>query len=1854
LIGEYRDGNLTAVRSARATVEATRHGAPCNRAKLTAGLARVFSGPAGGSEEPASRGDNAMRRRDLFRAILVLTVVIVAASCGGHVEERDSLSRTTQALAATSAPVPGALPKPHSQVCPNVGPGHARCHAQVVTSPKGAVVPSFTPIGYGPVDLLGAYNVPSGGGTGQVIGIVDAFDNPNAEDDLAAYRQQYGLPPCTSASGCFTKVNEQGQTAPLPPEDFGWAVEIALDIEMASAICPSCKILLVEANEATFDDLGTSVDTAVSLGATVVSNSYGGSEDSSLLAEEIHYNHPGVLITASTGDFGTGVEYPAASQFTAAVGGTSLFPGNCAGGGGGDGGFGARDSGFGGGGDGGLTGLIDQSGRSWCETAWSGAGSGCSMVFAKPSWQNDPSCTMRSEADLSAVADPSTGVAVFSTVEGGWIEVGGTSVASPVVATILAVTGRSTQNASFVWGNPEDFYDITSGSNGFCSIFYECNAGPGYDGPTGWGTPAGALIGSPIRLDNSAEACAGQGSASATVTVLGGPSGFDGDVTLSLTGVSPTPPAGGEITATFSPNPVPAPPASGSTSTMQILTTPTTPSGTYTLTVQGSSPGVTQSATMTLVVHDHAPGPVALQSPASGADGVALTPTFTWAASTEADSYALAVFSSSDCSGAPLRSYSTASTSLTVPASDALPLFTSLSWQVTASNGCAPPATSACSAFRTLSCAPTQELVTNGGFEQGFSGWSIDATTPPPIVSTSNPHSGANAAALGELTFVFPEPSGDSAVSQVITIPAGTSPTLSFWEWPFFFGSFEDTQYVIVTPISPSGSPVTLMSEENGAETYTQREFPLDQFAGQTVRITFGVHENSQFGGEGVGMNVDDVSASFTRCGPPDFALQVTPVTTGEVCAGNSVSYTVAVSSLNGPNFTSPVTLTASGLPPNTTAAFASNPVAPGQSTTLTLTTTRPIIGQVYPFSVSGTAVNPPPAGARTVAATVIIDANAPQAPQVISPINGAINVPLRPTLSWTAPFVPDVRPAARTVAPSFFGASQYHLQIATDSAFTKLVIDTTLTDTTFTPSADLTIATQYFWRVSATNLCGSSPWSTIASFIVGACSEGWSSVSPVPAPNGGLEVGSAVAVPSVGKIYVIGGVDGFGELNSETWAYDPTSDSWTEKSAVPFPGVGETFGSAVAVGQTIYVFGGFNSFGESQTLWKYDVAGDTWTQGANLPAFDFASAVAAIGGKIYIAYGGGFGNQTWEYDPATDSYTRKADAPALPVEEELHATTIGGAMHVFAGGFQGTSHVVYTPATDTWAAAAAMPFGVTDPAVGTLGGKAIVVGGRPVARTQIYDPSTDSWTQDAPIDGASGGLDSTTGAVLGLKLHVFGGFGGSGVVATQWLFHACSLGNLSSAAYLPFVVDGDGHVSGVTNERTTLLIANAVSGAPLTATCFLYGSNGTVLGHAAFNAAAGEVHTVTDVVRVLRGATTVQNIAGSVAVFGTDLFQVTASVVNNATSDSAFEDGQPVAGKTSGFLPAIEEGSDATQAVFSNLSGNTAILQLLAYPAAGGQTPAAATLALLSANSTLDYADVVQQLKLPRGFVGQLSFSSTQPLATVARAVVPRHGYSGFEPVRGASDAASSVYIPYVEDTTAFSTSLLVSNPTLVPADVTVTYVDAEDTTGGTSGTASSRDVPVAINADLSLPDIVRWVLRETTTTPSGKHGFLVVTTPQGVTAQAKIVDSVTLDPATPPLAASVTSAFSPFLVRVEPVSFVQSAGATGATADLALASAAGGGTTTALSRFALSNPGSTTATVELSAVNASGGSPTQPVVITLPANAQFFTEDLVTAMGLPPLFLGSLIVQSDVPVLVYNQRRSGDTGDAIPVYPQ
>jgi subtilase family serine protease len=358
--------------------------------------------------------------------------------------------------------------------------------------------------GYGPSDIQSAYNLPTTGGNGKIVAVIDANDYPQAESDLAAYRSQYGLPACTSASGCFIKVGQTGSATALPSPDpqgcNGWNQEAALDLQMASAACPDCKIMIVEANSATTPDLAAAVQTAVSLGASAISNSYGGGEQGGEQSTESVYTQyaKGILVTASAGDNGYGAEYPATSAGVVAVGGTSLSQGGGA--------------------------------RGWSEAAWSSngaTGSGCSAVIPKPSWQTDTGCSMRMEADISAVADPQTGVAVLC--GGQWGVAGGTSAASPIVAAAFTLLGVS-PNPQFIWTHTSDFYDVTSGSNGSCSVSYQCNAGAGYDGPTGWGTPNGtALLGSGSSSGGgSGSSSSSSGSGSSSSSSGGGPTGSSG------------------------------------------------------------------------------------------------------------------------------------------------------------------------------------------------------------------------------------------------------------------------------------------------------------------------------------------------------------------------------------------------------------------------------------------------------------------------------------------------------------------------------------------------------------------------------------------------------------------------------------------------------------------------------------------------------------------------------------------------------------------------------------------------------------------------------------------------------------------------------------------------------------------------------------------------------------------------------------------------------------------------------------------------------------------------------------------------------------------------------------------------------------------------------------------------------------------------------------------------------------------------------------------------------------------------------------------------------------------------------
>jgi subtilase family serine protease len=376
----------------------------------------------------------------------------VASACISEIDSSPGVAESTQAIGAKS----------HKAVCP--GPANAdnaRCHAHVIVDASGQPQAAHGPSGLTPADLRDAYKITSTGSSSTTIAIVDAYGYPNAESDLATYRSHFGLPACTTANGCFRKVDQRGGTQ-YPRNDTGWAQESALDLDMASAMCPNCKLMLVEADSPSFADLAAAVDTAAVLGAHVISNSYGGGEQSSS-AWESHYDHPGIAVTASSGDSGYGVEFPASSPHVVAAGGTRL--------------------------------VRAASARGWTETVWTGAGSGCSAVYAKPAWQTDSGCAKRTVADVSAVADPNTGVSVYGPVRknsSGWMVFGGTSVAAPLIGGVYGVNGGSVNYASDPYSNSASLFDITSGSNGNCGGLYLCTAGSGYDGPTGLGTPNGS------------------------------------------------------------------------------------------------------------------------------------------------------------------------------------------------------------------------------------------------------------------------------------------------------------------------------------------------------------------------------------------------------------------------------------------------------------------------------------------------------------------------------------------------------------------------------------------------------------------------------------------------------------------------------------------------------------------------------------------------------------------------------------------------------------------------------------------------------------------------------------------------------------------------------------------------------------------------------------------------------------------------------------------------------------------------------------------------------------------------------------------------------------------------------------------------------------------------------------------------------------------------------------------------------------------------------------------------------------------------------------------------------------------
>jgi hypothetical protein len=301
-------------------------------------------------------------------------------------------------------------------------------------------------------DLQAAYALTQAarnGGRGAIVGIVEAYGYPNAAGDLAVYRKSMGLTNCAISNGCLRIVSQNGHASPLPKADADsnddWRAQQALDLDTTSAICPNCKIVLVQANSNKNADLATAVDAAIAAGAIAVVNSYSGKEEN---AREAAYDHAGRAITASAG-YGAGAKAPCSYAGVVCVGGTTLLAGSSA--------------------------------RGWTERGWNGAG-GCSSYVARPSWQNVKACKSRTVVDVSAVADPATGVAVYESASGGWQQMGGTGVGAAIVAALFALgpSAARTNAPRWIWRH--------AGSAAYHRVGSSKAA---FDTTTGWGTPNG-------------------------------------------------------------------------------------------------------------------------------------------------------------------------------------------------------------------------------------------------------------------------------------------------------------------------------------------------------------------------------------------------------------------------------------------------------------------------------------------------------------------------------------------------------------------------------------------------------------------------------------------------------------------------------------------------------------------------------------------------------------------------------------------------------------------------------------------------------------------------------------------------------------------------------------------------------------------------------------------------------------------------------------------------------------------------------------------------------------------------------------------------------------------------------------------------------------------------------------------------------------------------------------------------------------------------------------------------------------------------------------------------------------------
>ncbi|MFD3581735.1 carboxypeptidase regulatory-like domain-containing protein [Streptomyces sp. NPDC058683] len=1142
---------------------------------------------------------------------------------------------------------------------PSLKDGVAQCFADVRTGSDHVIKPQLTAppsAALGPADIQAAYSLPASG-EGRTVAIVDAYGNSHAEADLAAYREHYGLPECTTANGCFRKVDQNGGTD-YPADDAGWALETALDLDAVSAACPACDILLVQGDSASLDDLGTAVDTAVRLGAKYVSNSYGlPSESASQTAYDHHYDHPGVAVVASTGDTGHVQNWPATNPDVVAAGGTRLT-------------------------------RTEDTERGWTESAWISGGSGCSLYEAQPAYQRGlaTGCDTRATADVSAVADPATGLAVYDTVgKDGWLQVGGTSLSAPLITAMYALAGtpvEGTYPVTYPYINASGLTDVTEGSNDDCGTVV-CTAGAGWDGPTGLGTPVGV----------SALAFGVHGTLSGRVTdsASGAPlagaaldiseeaaDGREYHVTTDAEGAYDLPVAVGtyRIIATdfgYRESTRSAVSVAENRSTTADLALVKVPTRTVSGTVKdGSGHGWPLYSKITI---DGYPNGAVYTDPYTGKYRVELPEN--------------AIY---DVHVAPVYP-GYRSTDLSVPV------------------GTADVRTDVAPDVDLTACvAPGHAYPAGTGFE-GWTGtipehgWTVvDHGTSGAAWDFADSFLANYTGGTGNWAAADPYGRGGARedtelVSPVFSLAGQTSPVLGF---DALYAAGKDSVADVDLSLD-SGATWTTVWHRDTAEYLGHAEVPLPQAAGAK-------HVKVRFHYSGSGLSI----------------WQLDTVTVGSCAAVSGGIVAGRVVDGNTGDAVTPATIT---------------DTADRYTTATTVATPDDLAsddGYYWLFSAPAGRHTYRTAAARYTTSTGTLTTR----PDKVNRFDRTLKAG-RLAVSSGSLSVSETLGGSGGKKVTFTnkGQAPLHVDLGEQSTgYTSPDGTSTSTSDSSAGAPTLRVKGNYAPGPMSSTSSASKSTSSDPPATASASTGPWTGIADYPEPVMDNAVGTYR-----GKVYSVAGVSGLfgGEYLDRGYVHDPSTDAWTP--IADLPEALESPGGAFVDG-TMYVAGGWTAGGARATLYAYHPTTDTWTGLADLPQAVGMPNVTVLDGSLYViggCTGTGCGDTVgtvYRYTPATDTWTRRADYPSTM--ERGACTGISGEL-VCAGGITTTGGHVdiptkketyrYSPSADTWTRAADMPdarWGATasgnDGRLQVVGG---IVGTAAVNTVVEYDPVSNTWS---------------------------------------------------------------------------------------------------------------------------------------------------------------------------------------------------------------------------------------------------------------------------------------------------------------------------------------------------------------------------------------------------------------------------------------------------------------------------------------------------------------------------------------------